>query len=193
MPLNKNIFTAKSLLHILAGIVVNLFGLWLSTFHLPVRLNTLGTMYTACMLGPIGGSITAALTTLLVAHTKSIFIIHIFPSVAVGIICGIFYRRKNHELVELVSCVFILTATTALLNTPMNLLFRGGTTGNLWGDALFDMMTQHRSPILVNSLMAELLVDFPDMILSIFFTAGGLYVAIHYIFGTPTKDKEISS
>lgn len=190
--IKKNIFATKNLIHLLVGITGNLLGLLLShTLHFPVRLNCLGTMYAACMLGPIGGILTAAIAMFLAMFTRKIFLLYIVPSIAIGIICGSFYTRKNHEIVELVNCAFILCVTSTLLTTPLNLIFRRGYTGNLWGDALFDMMMQHHSPFIINSFMAELLVDFPDMFLSIFLTGGYLYLIKRYIAQPPTTDKEI--
>lgn len=190
----QNIFTIKNFIHLVLGITINLIGMWLSyTFLLPVRLNCIGTMYASCMFGPIGGISTAIITTLLGCITDRMLISYLLQTIVIGALCGMFYSHKEHEIVELVYFSFILCFTGTLLSIPFNLILHQGHCRNIWGDALFELMAERRTPILLNSVLGELLVEFPDMMLSVFLTAGCHTLRKRFSSYTITNNKENES
>ena len=188
----EKLFTLSNFIKLFIGVGINLLGLWLSyRFLLPVRLNCIGTMYVSCMFGPIGGVATAIITTLLASITNRTLISYLLQTVVIGALCGRFYTHKKHEIVELIYFSFLLCITGTLLTLPCNLIFHQGHSGNRWGDALFDMMMEQHTPMLLNSILGELLVEFPEMILSVFLIAGYLYVQKRFSTNNITDDKEI--
>ncbi len=54
-----------------------------------------------------------------------------------------------------------------LISTPLNVLFWGGTTGNVWGDAVFAATQAANLPVVLGSLLDEVIVDVPDKIITI--------------------------
>ena len=188
----QKLFTLSNFIKLFIGVGINLLGLWLSyRFLLPVRLNCIGTMYVSCMFGPIGGVATAIITTLLASITNRTLISYLLQTIVIGALCGRFYTNKKHEIVELIYFSFLLCITGTFLAIPCNLIFHQGHTGNRWGDALFDMMMEQHTPMLLNSILGELLVEFPEMILSVFLTTGYLYLRKHFSNKDITDDKEI--
>ena len=188
----EKLFTLSNFIKLFIGVGINLLGLWLSyRFLLPVRLNCIGTMYVSCMVGPIGGVATAIITTLLASITNRTLISYLLQTVVIGALCGRFYSHKKHEFVELIYFSFLLCITGTLLTLPCNLIFHQGHSGNRWGDALFDMMMEQHTPMLLNSILGELLVEFPEMILSVFLTSGNLYLRKRFSNKDITDDKEI--
>ena len=190
----KNILKIENFVHLLLGVTINLFGMWLShTFMLPVRLNCIGTMYTSCMFGSIGGISTAIITTLLASITDRMLISYLFQTIVIAALCGMFYAHKEHKVVELVYFSFILCFTGTLLALPFNLFLRHGHCGNIWGDALFDLMAERRIPVIVNSILGEFLVEFPDMMLSVFLATGCHTLRKRLSSHTIANDKENES
>ena len=61
------------------------------------------------------------------------------------------------------ACVAGLTA--GVISTPLNIIFWGGTTGNVWGDAVFAWSQASR--IFLGSLLDEVVVDVPDKLITI--------------------------
>ena len=76
----------------------------------------------------------------------------------------------------------LLTAVVAglvavLISTPLNVIFWGGTTGNVWGDMVFAATQAAGMPVLLGSLLDEIVVDVPDKIITlivVFFVLKGL-------------------
>ena len=54
-----------------------------------------------------------------------------------------------------------------LISTPLNVLFWGGTTGNVWGDAVFAATQAANLPVVLGFLLDEVIVDVPDKIITI--------------------------
>lgn len=54
-----------------------------------------------------------------------------------------------------------------LISTPLNVLFWGGTTGNVWGDAVFAATQAANLPVVLGSLLDEVIVDVPDKIITV--------------------------
>ncbi|MCR5010722.1 MAG: hypothetical protein K6A72_00065 [Lachnospiraceae bacterium] len=65
---------------------------------------------------------------------------------------------------------------SAILSTPVDVLVYQGDTGNLWGDALKDMLDTYVSVSNFNTLVAEIFIDFPDRILSMVLAQALLFV-----------------
>ena len=54
-----------------------------------------------------------------------------------------------------------------VISTPLNILFWGGTTGNVWGDALFAATQAAGLPVALGSFLDEVVVDVPDKLLTL--------------------------
>ena len=54
-----------------------------------------------------------------------------------------------------------------LISTPLNVLFWGGTTGNVWGDAVFAATQAANLPVVLGSFLDEVVVDVPDKIITV--------------------------
>lgn len=64
-----------------------------------------------------------------------------------------------------------------IVSTPLNVIFWGGTTGNIWGDALFAATQAAKMPVFLGSLLDEVVVDVPDKLITVlivFLIVGGL-------------------
>ncbi len=54
-----------------------------------------------------------------------------------------------------------------LISTPLNVIFWGGTTGNVWGDAVFAATQAANLPVVLGSFLDEVVVDVPDKIITV--------------------------
>ena len=99
----------------------------------------------------------------------------------IGLAVGIMSRLGFMETFPkslVTACVAGLTAV--VISTPLNILFWGGTTGNLWGDALFAATQAAGLPVFLGSFLDELVVDVPDKLLT-------LMIVFAIIKGLPKK------
>ena len=184
----SNIFKTKlnaaCIVLIPACIGINYLGkLFASVLKLPVWLDSIGTCIGAVLGGPIIGGICGAANNLIYGFTTgdSITLVYALTSLGIGVAVGIMARlgrMKKLSGAVLTACVAGFVAV--LISTPLNILFWGGTTGNLWGDAVFAWSQASGLPVALGSFLDEVIVDVPDKLIT-------LLIVFAIIKGLPKK------
>lgn len=150
---------------------INFLGkLFASTLKLPLWLDSIGTCIGAILGGPIIGGLCGAINNLVYGLIigDNITIIYLFTSLGIGVATGIMARlgfMKTFIKSLLTACVAGLVAV--VISTPLNVIFWGGTTGNVWGDALFAYTQANNMPVFLGSLLDEIVVDVPDKLITL--------------------------
>lgn len=184
----KNVFTTKlntaCFVLIPACIGINYLGkLFASVLKLPLWLDAIGTCIGAVLGGPIIGAICGAANNLIYGFTTgdSITLVYALTSLGIGLAVGIMARlgrMQNLGGAILTACMAGMTAV--VISTPLNIIFWGGTTGNVWGDAVFAWSQSAGLPVAIGSLLDEIIVDVPDKLIT-------LIVVFIIIKGLPKK------
>lgn len=184
----SNIFKTKMnaacIVLIPACIGINYLGkLFASVLKLPLWLDSIGTCIGAVLGGPIIGGICGAANNLIYGFTTgdSITLVYALTSLGIGVAVGIMARlgrMKKLSGAVLTACVAGFVAV--LISTPLNILFWGGTTGNLWGDAVFAWSQASGLPVALGSFLDEVIVDVPDKLIT-------LLIVFAIIKGLPKK------
>ena len=184
----SNIFKTKlnaaCIVLIPACIGINYLGkLFASVLKLPLWLDSIGTCIGAVLGGPIIGGICGAANNLIYGFTTgdSITLVYALTSLGIGVAVGIMARlgrMKKLSGAVLTACVAGFVAV--LISTPLNILFWGGTTGNLWGDAVFAWSQASGLPVALGSFLDEVIVDVPDKLIT-------LLIVFAIIKGLPKK------
>ena len=184
----SNIFKTKlnaaCIVLIPACIGINYLGkLFASVLKLPLWLDSIGTCIGAVLGGPIIGGICGAANNLIYGFTTgdSITLVYALTSLGIGIAVGIMARlgrMKKLSGAVLTACVAGFVAV--IISTPLNILFWGGTTGNLWGDAVFAWSQASGLPVALGSFLDEVIVDVPDKLIT-------LLIVFAIIKGLPKK------
>ncbi len=134
----------------------------------PFWLNTVGTMISACLCGPIVGGTVGFLSNLIsricFGGSSIIFsLINIIIGLSVGFItkkglCGTLFGSL---------CTGILMGIiTVACAVPVNCILYDGRTNNVWGSALFDMLSQYRIGTVAKAVISQMFIDIPDKVLS---------------------------
>ena len=180
----KTKFNAACVVLIPACIGINYLGkLFASVLKLPLWLDSIGTCIGAVLGGPIIGGICGAANNLIYGFTTgdSITLVYALTSLGIGVAVGIMARlgrMKKLSGAVLTACVAGFVAV--LISTPLNILFWGGTTGNLWGDAVFAWSQASGLPVALGSFLDEVIVDVPDKLIT-------LLIVFAIIKGLPKK------
>ena len=184
----SNIFKTKlnaaCIVLIPACIGINYLGkLFASVLKLPLWLDSIGTCIGAVLGGPIIGGICGAANNLIYGFTTgdSITLVYALTSLGIGVAVGIMARlgrMKKLSGAVLTACVAGFVAVP--ISTPLNILFWGGTTGNLWGDAVFAWSQASGLPVALGSFLDEVIVDVPDKLIT-------LLIVFAIIKGLPKK------
>lgn len=167
----KTQFNTATIVLIPACIGINYLGkLFASLLKLPLWLDSIGTCIGACLGGPIIGAICGAVNNLVFGLTTgdNITLIYALTSLGIGLAVGVCARlgyMKTFGKAMITACISGLAAV--VISTPLNVIFWGGTTGNIWGDALFAATQAGGMPVGIGSFLDELVVDVPDKLLTI--------------------------
>lgn len=171
MNVFKTKLNAITIVLIPACIGINYLGkLFASVLKLPLWLDSIGTCLGACLGGPIIGAICGAANNLIYGATTgdSITLVYALTSLFIGLGVGVMARLGFMETFPkslLTACVGGLCAV--VVSTPLNVIFWGGTTGNVWGDAFFTASQAAKMPVWLGSLLDEVVVDVPDKLITL--------------------------
>ena len=174
----KSIFRTKfdvaSIVLIPACIGINYIGkLFASALKLPLWLDSIGTCLGACLGGPIIGGICGAANNLIYGLTTgdSITLIYALTSFFIGFFVGIMARAGfMKSFPRSIITALVAGAVAIVISTPLNIVFWGGQTGNVWGDAVFAASQAASLPLWLSSLFDEIIVDVPDKIITLILT-----------------------
>lgn len=167
----KTKFNAACVVLIPACIGINYLGkLFASVLKLPLWLDSIGTCIGAVLGGPIIGAVCGAANNLIYGFTTgdTITLVYALTSLGIGVAVGIMARLGQMKKLPgaiLSACVAGLAAV--VISTPLNIIFWGGTTGNVWGDAVFAWSQASGMPVFLGSLLDEVVVDVPDKLITI--------------------------
>lgn len=180
----KTKFNAACFVLIPACIGINFLGkLFAQTLKLPLWLDSIGTCIGGVLGGPIVGGICGAANNLIygVSTGDSISLVYALTSMGIGIAVGIMARLGRMKTLPgaiLTACVAGLVAVA--ISTPLNIIFWGGMTGNIWGDAVFAWSQASGLPVALGSFLDEVIVDVPDKLIT-------LLIVFAIIKGLPTR------
>ena len=132
--------------------------------------GNIGTCIGACLGGPVIGAICGAANNLIYGLTTgdNITLIYAITSLGIGLVVGILARMGFMKTFpKSFICALGGGLAAVCISTPLNILFWGGTTGNVWGDALFAATQASGMSVGLGSFLDEIVVDVPDKIITI--------------------------
>lgn len=145
--------------------------------QLPLWLDSVGTVLTAYVLGPVSGAIVGATNNILYGMQEPVAYIYSITSISIGVLVGIFARRRFFDSIFLTTSLSVLVTTvTVVISTVLNFVFYNGMTGNIWGDGVIGYMTEKGYSPLLCYIAGEFYVDFMDKLLSLYFLYFVLYL-----------------
>ncbi|HML38967.1 MAG TPA: ECF transporter S component [Bacillota bacterium] len=182
-------FNTATLVLIPAAVGINYLGkLFAGLLKLPLWLDSIGTCISAVLAGPIIGGICGAINNIIYGLTMDpISTVYALTNLAIGIAVGILvYKGFMKNIKGAIITGIIVGVVAVIISTPLNIIFWGGTTGNIWGDALYAWCASQGMPVWISSGLDELVVDVPDklvVILIVFAIMKGLPKNLVNLFG----------
>ena len=196
-PLSK-----RSIALITVGIVLNLMGRSITSFYeVPFFMDSYGTFLVAILLGPLGGAVTGLLSNVLLGFLITSKWLYGLVNAGGGLVVGSFlYHKERVNSFTVIGTSVFTALVMATLSTPLNLIFHGGMSGNIWGDALVELMSKYVGVRWLCSLSGELIVDLPDKSLCLILLMTLIYLmrrnGIHMIpeeeTGRPDREQDLS-
>lgn len=160
----KNIF----LVIVFAALNVGLF--FLSKYlQLPFWLDTIGTMAAAVELGVAAGVLSAVGSSVAVWLIAGNSLFYSVAAIMTAVIVGLLMTKdKQKDKLFIVSVGLLSGLVSTVICIPINFAIENGSTGNVWGDALKDMLDLNVSSDWFNTFASEAFVDLPDRVVSLF-------------------------
>ena len=158
-------FTTAALVLIPAAIGINYLGkLFAGLLKLPLWLDSIGTVLASMLAGPIIGAIAGIVNNIIYGFTADpISFVYAITSAVIGLVVGIMaYKGWIANVGKALVLGLVVGLIAAIVSTPLNIMFWGGQTGNIWGDALFASMMAQDMPLWFASFADSIVVDVPD-------------------------------
>ena len=164
----------KGLLCILLGVVANIAGKWIAqAAGAPFWLDSVGTCMIAYIFGPWAGMACGVLSNIGYGVIDLVALPYTLTGAMIGIVSGVCARRGlMKDIYGVITTSFIVGIISVVISGPLNLLFYGGRCGNVWGDGLFDLLSDKEVYRPVCAVLAEAFIDIPDKILSLLIVSG---------------------
>ncbi len=143
---------------------INLFGRYLALlFHLPVWLDVVGTCIAAYFIGPAGGLVAGVSNNLIYGIWNPSSLIYMLTGVVVGLVFSICAKRGYlEEISKAMIASFLIGLLSVIISVPLNLFMYDGKSGNMWGDAFYDMLDWYGRSRVVCAAGDELIVEIVD-------------------------------
>lgn len=155
------------------GIVINIvFGTAVSALKIPLLfLDTIGTIFTAVILGPVYGMIAGGLTNVLKGLlTNPKDIPFALVNITVGLIVGIIAKKYKFNLKTALLTGCILAIVAPLIGTPIAVWIYGGIVGD-GNDFLFLWLQKSGQSIFTSAFIPRITGNIIDKIASCVFVS----------------------
>ncbi|MDD3173511.1 MAG: ECF transporter S component [Herbinix sp.] len=152
----KNLKTFKIAICGLAIAINIVLGIMTSMLKLPFYLDTLGTVVTAVLMGPIPGVIVGASTNIITGFIYNLQDIpFLLVNVAVALVSGFIAKKYSFNLIPAIVCGLILSVVCPLIGTPIGIFIYGGLTGTV-SDVIVMALKSSGSSIFAASFIAKI-------------------------------------
>ena len=181
-----------SIIALILCVILNMAGQRLaSSLDLPFWLDTTGTMAAAICYGPLAGILVGGVTNAMLTIFDSFILSYIVIAMTVGLIIGLYFsKKKKPEAIGVVSVGILTAIISVLMSIPIDVVNFNGQTGNLWGDAFYDMVSGTISNTFLNAVGAKLFIEIPDKVLSLFL-ALVIVKGVKHIFSKGSSEKTV--
>ncbi|HEX5564837.1 MAG TPA: ECF transporter S component [Sporosarcina sp.] len=163
-------FSTAAFVLIPAAVGINFLGkLFADVLKLPLWIDAIGTVLASMLAGPVVGAIAGVVNNIVYGFTTSpVSFVYAITQAAIGLTVGIMaYKGWISNVGKAIVLGIVVGFIAAIVSTPLNIMFWEGTTGNVWGDALFATMLAKDMPLWLASFADSIVVDVPDKIVTV--------------------------
>ncbi|WP_339251447.1 ECF transporter S component [Sporosarcina sp. FSL W8-0480] len=162
--------STAALVLIPAAVGINFIGkLFASLLKLPLWVDSIGTVLSSMLAGPIVGALTGIVNNVFYGFTTSpVSFVYAITSAVIGLVTGIMaYKGWISNVGKAIVLGLVVGFIAAIVSTPLNIMFWEGTTDNVWGDALFALLLSKDMPLYLASFADSIVVDVPDKVITV--------------------------
>lgn len=148
------------------AIVINIVGSYIALgLHLPIYLDSMGTIMTAILLGPFYGLFPGVLSALITGMTSDIYALYYMPvGIVLGIVTGfVFQKNKSNKLFVKAFCISV---PASLISACITANLFGGITSS-GSTMLVQLLAKTPLGLTLSCLIVQFFTDYFDRLLSL--------------------------
>lgn len=158
--------TVHKITLIALAIVINIVGSYIALgLHLPIYLDSMGTIMTAILLGPFYGLFPGVLSALITGMTSDIYALYYMPvGIVLGIVTGfVFQKNKSNKLFVKSFCISV---PASLISACITANVFGGITSS-GSTMLVQLLAKTPLGLTLSCLIVQFFTDYFDRLLSL--------------------------
>ena len=148
------------------AVVINIVGSYIALgLHLPIYLDSMGTIMTAILLGPFYGLFPGVLSALITGMTSDIYALYYMPvGIVLGVMTGfVFQKNKSNKLFVKSFCISI---PASLISACITANAFGGITSS-GSTMLVQLLAKTPLGLTLSCLIVQFFTDYFDRLLSL--------------------------
>lgn len=148
------------------AVVINIVGSYIALgLHLPVYLDSMGTIMTAILLGPFYGLFPGVLSALITGMTSDIYALYYMPvGIVLGVMTGfVFQKNKSNKLFVKSFCISV---PASLISACITAIVFGGITSS-GSTMLVQLLAKTPLGLMLSCLIVQFFTDYFDRLLSL--------------------------
>ncbi|MDY0404939.1 ECF transporter S component [Virgibacillus sp. 179-BFC.A HS] len=152
------------------AIGINYLGkLFAGLLKLPVWLDSIGTVLSSMLAGPVIGAAAGVINNLIYGVTVDpIATVYAITSGVIGLVVGIMaYKGWIANIKKAFVIGLVVGVIAATVSTPLNIIYWGGQTGNVWGDSFYAFLIAKDFPVWLASFGDSIIVDVLDKVVTV--------------------------
>ena len=151
------------------SIVINIVGSFIAVvLKLPIFIDTIGTLLSAFLFGPVSGILTGVSTSLINGLTFDPYSLYFMPvQIVVGFIAGLCYRKGLFKGKRIVFGIVIITICGSFIAAIISAYVFGGITSS--GTSFIIMYLKQSGVNIITSIFStQILFDLLNNIVTVF-------------------------
>lgn len=148
------------------AVVINIVGSYIAlVLHLPIYLDSMGTIMTAILLGPFYGLFPGVLSALVTGMTSDIYALYYMPvGIVLGVMTGfVFQKNKSNKLFVKAFCISV---PASLISACITANVFGGITSS-GSTMLVQLLAKTPVGLTLSCLIVQFFTDYFDRLLSL--------------------------
>lgn len=166
---NEPFLTVRKLCVIAIAIVLNVIGGQIALLlHLPIYLDSMGTILIAILYGPVYGILPPLLYGLVMGFTLDIFSLYFMPvGIILGLMTGIIARIFPLKGWKIIPGALFITVPGTIVSSIITAVLFGGITSS-GSTVIVQLLNKMGLSLTVSVFIVQILTDYLDRLLSLF-------------------------
>ena len=152
------------------AICINVIGGHIALLlHLPIYLDSIGTVLVGALLGPLFGMLPNVLSGLIMGFTGDVYSLYYAPvGIILGFMSGIVFKKRGNSIWWIFPAALIVTLPSTIVSATITTVLFGGITSS--GSTVIVQILNAATPIglTASCFIVQFVTDYIDRVISIF-------------------------